>query len=99
MRPPGWRKVKNIKEILGLVERSGHHRSTFLQHLISHFHDLSVLTPGLLLIHALVATVCSIVLLSTYTSPLQQWRGYRIILLLLIFHLKPLSALQIKFRI
>jgi hypothetical protein len=47
-----------------------------------HFHDLSLLTPGLLLIHPLVAILCSIVLLA-----------------LLIFHLKPLPALQNKLNL
>jgi hypothetical protein len=61
-----------------------------------HFHDLSLLTPGLLLIHPLVAMLCSIVLLSTYAFALQQWSGYAVMLALLIFHLKPLPALQNK---
>jgi glycosyl transferase family 87 len=64
-----------------------------------HFHDLSLLTPGLLLVHPLVAMLCSIVLLSTYAFALQQWSGYAVMLALLIFHLKPLPALQNKLNL
>ena len=59
-----------------------------------HFHDLSLMTPGLLLIHPLVAMLCSVVLVSTYAFALQQWSGYAVMLALLIFHLKPLPALE-----
>ena len=64
-----------------------------------HFHDLSLLTPGLLLIHPLVAMLCSVVLLSTYAFALQQWSGYVVMLALLIFHLKPLPVLQNKLNL
>lgn len=64
-----------------------------------HFHDLSLLTPGLLLIHPLVAMLCSIVLLSTYAFALQQVSGYAVMLALLILHLKPLPALQNKLNL
>ena len=53
-----------------------------------HFHDLSLLTPGLLLIHPLLAMLSSIVLLATYAFALHQWGGYALMLTLLIFHLR-----------
>jgi hypothetical protein len=46
-----------------------------------------------------VAMLCSVVLLSTYAFALQQWSGYGVMLALLIFHLKPLPALQNKLNL
>ena len=53
-----------------------------------HFHDLSLLTPGLLLIHPLGAMLSSIVLLATYAFAVHQWGGYALMLTLLILLLR-----------
>lgn len=63
-----------------------------------HFHDLSLLLPGLLLIHPLAAMLSSIVLLATYAFALQQWSGYAVMLALLIFYFKPWPALESKLQ-
>jgi len=63
-----------------------------------HFHDLSLLTPGLLLIHPLAVMLSSIVLLTTYAFTLQQWGGYALMLALLILHLRPWPTLKSKLQ-
>ena len=57
-----------------------------------HFHDLSLLTPGLLLIHPLAAMCASIVLLAAYAFALQQWFGYGVMLALFFWYLRPATA-------
>ena len=59
-----------------------------------HFHDLSLLTPGLLLIHPLAAICASIVLLAAYAFALQQWVGYGVMLALLFWYLRPAAAIR-----
>jgi len=50
-----------------------------------HFHDLSLLTPGLFLIHPLSTMLASIALLVAYAFALQQWFGYGLMLALFIW--------------
>ena len=63
-----------------------------------HFHDLSLLSPSLVLTNPSVAILSSVVLLVGYAFALQQWFGYALMLVLLILGLGFVHFQRLLFR-